>query len=607
MKMKKCPDCGSLISTEVESCPKCSCPSEYFTECEVEKPSADADRTEKDQPQNNVESKKKVSIEIPDSLRQDGGKKPIPKTICEDIHGTLKTEFLFALDFPCLMDANDAFLRRLEKELSFDYPVTCVKSKDILDYCKRIDEGNFNYPYVIVCADAVPNSTYSYYHYKMKDEIGTWRKSIKQYYNGTFWPVDYAPRIAVISDTESQIKDIIGKIEGLYKQKWTSVRINVLGDSSRMVEAHLSYDHSWGPERIAAKGSEILWKSGIIFNRKPFVLRMDEESGNIGYKPKEDYRRLQIAQYYDQIYKEKIKCEGDIRLYKLLLEEYTAQRQAPQDGLVGLASGFLKGAKEALGPSQNEDYRKLKDIMASNGTYDAELIEKAFPNFTVFYHNLPNDIAQRTNPDVLKNMLQGFMTNVQSGRDKILNELGIPKHLDGYVSDFESNLQSTKGIDILLKEMDRHPEKTISEVVKDYKEKREKAITEKERAEKANRENEEFLRNLELFGQKGEIIYDNPRDYEPYYDDYEPRRGHGIISTLIHETTDASRSSRDSREVAKAIREQTEWMQKQEKQRQKEAKDAAYKANYDRWMEDFHKPSDWAIRNLDKYKGYKKK
>jgi hypothetical protein len=59
--------------------------------------------------------------------------------------------------------------------------------------------------------------------------------------------------------------------------------------------------------------------------------------------------------------------------------------------------------------------------------------------------------------------------------------------------------------------------------------------------------------------------------------------------------------------VAKAIREQTEWMQKQEKQRQKEAKDAAYKANYDRWMEDFHKPSDWAIRNLDKYKGYKKK
>ncbi len=584
MGFMKCPDCGTVVSSDVKNCPKCSCPSEYFTECDPpENKQPEEDSTSQN---NNIE--KKEEFELPDSLRPDGGKKPIPKKkTFEDIKNKLKISIMNTKDCESLMEANDAFLRLLKKDLSSDLGINYVDSSSIEKYYAEIDENAPNYPYAMVYADAMFSSQYGHYYYKTKD-----RESIKQYYNGSYWPIDYGPVLTVYSDNEAQLKKIASEIREKYYRKWRSIKVDVLKDAFKKVEATLLVDFFGDPYCEVDTGEASLWKFVVGFKEKPFVLRMDEKTLKIGHKPKEDLRQLQMALYYDQLLKTKIACEGDIKLYRMLLEDCYAPQSAPQDGLFGLANDIFKGAKQALAPKQNDGYKKLKETLLAGGTFNADLVEEAFPNLSVIYHGLPNDVAQRNNPDAIKRMLDGFMTSIQSEKNRILNEKGIPKNLDGYAQGFEHNLQTTKGIEYIIDQLDKFPDKTIFDVVTEYKEKRNAVIKEREEAEK----NRLTQRDFEAMGFHAE--YD---DYEPDYYDRPRSSGHGLLTTAMHAAAGAAVGSyAGSRGVERELRKQTDIMRREEKERQRDRERAKREADMQRIHDSIERGKEASRANYER-------
>ncbi|MBQ9303241.1 zinc ribbon domain-containing protein [Butyrivibrio sp.] len=574
MGLVKCPDCGKMVSSRAINCPDCGCPAEFF-----------AHEESNDESVGSSESKQVIGIDESDI--EPIVSKQLEKTLVEnkkvkarsavdikrDVHSSLKKALRMTKDYAGIEKTNVAFILDLEKRLNCDYHITYISSSNVEEKISSIINGNYEYPYVIVSADFQFN--YGQHKYKFKNLEGI---SNKLYFDDKKWSSEYAPTLEIISSNVEDINGILEKVKEAYKE---SITLDIPILDGKLIEIGVKYETNEEPRHITGNDDDGVWTAIVKFSKSKYVALMDKDNIKTSYLPRERYRKVQTALYYAELYKKKSDFIADASLYKILIEEFATQKPRPQGLLSGMAADFMKGAKQTFGPKQNKEYIKLKELVANGASFDSKLVDGAFPNVTLFYHNLPNDIANKKDPSNLENMVNSFMDGVQGEVTRICKELGIPRDVDPFInaSDREKNMQTIDGLTYILNKLDENMEKNIEDVVAVYKSELWDKVEERQRQIEAQRER----RRIE----------------EEIYGPSEHSSGGGLISSIAK---DAISGRIANAGIEKQMRLSREEASAREKQRQKEAKRLEEEARRDKWISDFHEPSEWARKNLDRYK-----
>ena len=439
MGLIKCPDCGHMVSDRAAACPSCGCPADAFGE---------------------------AAPYVPENT----GTEPDLDT---QISCAIAYPMYRSFDREDLMLANQAVIDHLKGSLSCGRPVTFF-SLETSDLAEKIVGHEFSFPYVFV------TSSFRYYlDYRRFSLTLANGSTVSRYYNPKTLPSEYAPRIEVISDNESEVLDLIEKIKNIFK---VPLRFTVpfLGGKNEYLSFDCEIESVEMTNDIYSGGKTRLLHKTVVFKKVPWASYIDDEANPCKNPSMKLLRDLQYAQFCLLYSEMKDRCDGQLALYE------------------GLFGGKTNGT---FWESPTDEYKTLKKKLQAGQPFEADLVDKAFHNISLVYHELPNDIHDHVPADKVRSAVFAVLDRYNAGWEKACIGSNLPN--DFLMYGRTVSLRDNDGLLYLINALDANIMRTIDDILAEIKSK----IT--------SMYMEEQMQAL------------NP----PYYD--APPRSNGLISGLL--------------------------------------------------------------------------
>ncbi len=405
MGLIKCPDCGHMVSDRAAACPSCGCPADAFGEAVPYVP-------------------ENTSAE-PDLATQIG---------CAVAYPMYRS-----FDREDLMLANQAVIEHLKPRLSCKRPVTFF-SLETCDLAEKIVNHEFSFPYVFV------TSSFRYYlDYRRFTLTKADGRTVTRYYNPKILPSEYAPRIEVISDNEAEVLDLTEKIKNIFK---VPLRFTVpfLGGKDEYLTFDCEIESVNMTNDIYSGGKTRLLHKTVIFKMVPWASYIDEEINPCKNGSMRLLRDLQYAQFCLLYSSMKDRCDGQLSLYE------------------GLFGGKTGGS---FWESPTDEYKILKKNVQSGQPFESDLVDKAFPNISLVYHELPNDIHDRTSAEAVRKRVYEVLDRYRDSWEKACISSNLPN--DFLMYGRTVSLRDNDGLLYLIESLEANVMRTIDDILEEIK------------------------------------------------------------------------------------------------------------------------------------------
>ncbi len=490
MGLVKCPDCGNMVSERAAACPTCGCPADAF-----EKPSngsienvgvvhklelksvqnvdgnfslIDGKLDDKDNVFSpNYQNNNPVSI-IDDKFRN-------PDGTLDDSHNVFSpnyqkqanadANFLIAknlaqpmckfLDRADLMMANQCVMNDLQNTLSVGRPISFI-SADSKELIEKVAKSEFVFPYVIVTA--LFNYATGYRKFTLAKEDG---RTYQRYYDIKNLPSHYAPQIEVISDNVDEANKIVDAIKEFFKEPKT-YKVPYLGGVNDSISFTCEVSSIEKTKDITDAGNILYINKTVKFKQVQWASFIDEEVNPNQNKMMDTYRKVQLAQIYLNYATTKDEYESQLTLYERLFL-------------------YVSKIRGAFGPWQTDEYKTLRNNVQTGQPFDADLVDKAFPDISLIYHTLPNDINKKENVANIRQRISDILEQYKTLWEKTCIDLNLPE--DFTIMEHNVCVRDDYGLGWIINALQENVTRSIDDVIDEIKVKAREAAIELEQQE----------------------------------------------------------------------------------------------------------------------------
>lgn len=340
-----------------------------------------------------------------------------------------------------LMLANNVVLDYLKNNLSAGRPITffSIENSDIAEKTARYD---FTFPYVMV------TSSFRFFlDYRKFTLTRADGRSYSRYYDEKTIPGEYAPRIEVISDNEVEAIEITEKIKELFKEPKT-FSSPFLGGNEESLSFSCEIETILNERDIYDGSKTVFLHKTVVFKYSPWASYIDDAVNPTQNESMRFYRKLQYAQFCISYAEMKDECDSQLTLYEWLYLDVSKMRGA-------------------FGPSQTEEYKILKNRLQSGQPFDADLVDKAFPNISLLYHQLPNDISKRTPFDEIRKKVYGILDQYKTKWERTCAEINLPNDFVMYGKTL--SVRDNDGLTYVLGALDGNMMRSFDDVFEEIK------------------------------------------------------------------------------------------------------------------------------------------
>lgn len=439
MSLMKCPDCGKMVSDRASVCPECGCPAEYFINSGESANKA-------------LELSENSTLGI-DNEMLDVSKKSLKQVMLDSL-----TKIF---DWSDLMQVNSVMVADVQKRVDFDNNVTFVDFSNVETIINDIKNGSYSFPYVVAYIDLKFEKERAR-KYPVVFENGN---RLDMYFDNMHFDAMCSPCFDIFAESEEQAEKIQDQLMDAYWERSEMEIVDFLNPAKKNVIS-LKYDDLSDMLIVNDENQISAYHVTVILDQTIWPLCIDESKNKVEYPERYILRKAQLAYRYSlgrDVVRNAINKE--IRLYKELLDNLELLKN------VAMGVG-LTVLKKALEPVKSDEFMRLKECVRKHQPYTPDMVDAAFPNISLFYHNLPNDINERTEVETLKNRLQGVLDSYQAYIDKTGDELGIPKNLGVQNSAYSKMTQymlTNEGLDVIIEALKNNPERSIANILVDYK------------------------------------------------------------------------------------------------------------------------------------------
>lgn len=344
-----------------------------------------------------------------------------------------------------LVLANDCFMNELKKRFDVGYPVTFIGRDNFDEHLKKITDKQFEFPYVLI------SSSFRYVlDYRKFTVTRSDRTSYQLYYDPETLPSDYAPNIEVFSDKPEQVEEIVAKITELlgttmsYWSPYLAVKDGFLSFSDKIEKTE-------GPLVLVDINDTKLIYGSITLKLSPWASYINDEVNPVKYDSLRTLRNVQLAQFCLHYFLMKDDCDKEIGLYNCLFKsEVDSDYQNPSN-----------------------EYKSLKYKVVSGDPIHSELVDKAFPNISLIYHDLPNDICDRIPAGEVKRKVDEVIAQYENTWKRICDGLNLPEEInvpDWNYSGYSNNMRSIQGLGFIIEALTANHVRSIEDIVNEYTE-----------------------------------------------------------------------------------------------------------------------------------------
>ena len=364
----------------------------------------------------------------------------------EYIYDTIKEVMVKTNDYEDLIKANGIVSEFLEKHIDeIDNP-EIVTEKNYESVLTEIKSNGVEKTYIVVSARFV---------YSLR-----FRQYVRHDLNGVVIPIhfadgeipsEYSTQIHVIAPNVVKCTSTYKKLKALFT---TDLELKyILDEAGNYLKISTQLDKSSEIFPVDICRYKDVAMGTFKFLNVPWISYLSDRNVTIKYSPMNTYRMLQIALYYMQI-KASIKTiQSEVKLYRYIFE-------IPQ----GLLNKMFK-------PIESQEYVALKNCLYSGQPYTLDMIDGAFPTITLFYHELPNDIYNRTITEAVVKKIDKILAFYNSEVCSICKRVGLTNNtgvLNGPFAEYPKSMWGTKGLTYALKQLESDIEMPISKINKSY-------------------------------------------------------------------------------------------------------------------------------------------
>ena len=361
----------------------------------------------------------------------------------ELVSAHISFHLLKCFDREDLILANDMVAADLRERLRMEFPVTVIGSCDLKEYAAKVAAGEFSFPCVFVTSGFRYMTGYRKFPLARIDG-----RTYLRYYDDDILPCSYGPVIEIFSDDGQQADLVSQKIEELFKEPRTymvpfaasendclqlSAEIGQINDTELLID---SIETKLFRKTIAFKQSQWACLKGI--------------NDTIGYESMKTLRDIQLAQFSLYYAAMKDDCGKQLDLYDFI----------------------FNGARSDV-PYQSKEYKTLKNLVIAGQPFDSDLCDEVFPEISLIYHALPNDLLSRTHVDAVREKVYATLSQYENIWKSICDRLDLPGELDVPDWDYSglsNNMRSTDGLEFLIDMLAEDHTRKISDIVDVYKE-----------------------------------------------------------------------------------------------------------------------------------------
>ena len=338
-----------------------------------------------------------------------------------------------------LMLANQAVIDHLKGNLSCGRPVTFF-SLETSDLAEKIVGHEFSFPYVFV------TSSFRYYlDYRRFTLTLANGSTVNRYYNPKTLPSEYAPRIEVISDSETEVNDLIAKIKDIFRMP-LRFKVPFLGGKNEYLTFDCEIESVEMTNDIYSGGKTRLLHKTVVFKKVPWASYIDEDVNPCKNSSMKLLRDLQYAQFCLLYSEMRGYCEGQLDLYE------------------GLFEGKSGGSSRAF---PTDEYKTLKKKLQAGQPFEADLVDKAFPNISLIYHELPNDIHDHVPADKVRSAVFAVLDRYNAGWEKACIGSNLPN--DFLMYGRTVSLRDNDGLLYLIESLEANIMRTIDDILEEIK------------------------------------------------------------------------------------------------------------------------------------------
>lgn len=405
MGLIKCPDCGNMVSDRAAACPSCGCPADAFGEA------------------------------VP-YVPENSGAGPDLET---QIGCAVAYPMYRSFDREDLMLADQCVIDYLKPRLSGKRPVTYF-SLENSDLAQKIVNHEFSFPYVFVTAGF--RYFLDYRKFTLTKADG---RTITQYYNPKTLPSEYTPKIEVISDNEAEVLELVEKIKNIFSTP-RSFKVPFLGGKDEYLTFDCEVESVAMTNDIYSGGKTRLLHKTVVCKRVQWASYIDDEANPCKNESMRFLRNLQYAQFCLLYSSMKDWCDNELEQYE------------------GLIAGKAKGSYY---PSPTNEYKILKNKLQSGQTFEADLVDKAFPHISLVYHELPNDIHDGASAEVVRKRVYEVLDRYNANWEKACIGSNLPNDFNMYGRIV--SLRDNDGLIYLINALEENVMRTIDDILEEIK------------------------------------------------------------------------------------------------------------------------------------------
>jgi hypothetical protein len=413
MGLIKCPDCGKMVSDRAAACPSCGCPSDAFP-----LPSAGIEQ----QPATATDSGSDTDTQI---------------AVC------IAYPMLKVIDRQDLMSANECVVKYLQNSLSVGRPITYFLP-GINDTAEKVNRHEFTFPYVFVTSDFRYFLDYRKFTLTRADG-----RTYSRYYNQNILPSEYAPKIEVISDNEEEVIEIIDKIKVLFKEL-KGFYVPFPGSKNESLFFPCEIESVEKTRDIYAGGRTVFLHKTVKFKKVPWASYIDDNVNPNKNEWMRLFRGVQYAQFCLLYSAKKDEIDSQLTLYERLFL-------------------FVSKMREAFGPAQTDEYKILRNKVQAGQPFDADLVDKAFPNISLIYHELPNDIREKVPVEEVRKKIYGVLDQYKTLWEKACAKYNLPNDFEMYGQTV--SLRDNDGLLYIINALDENVMRTLDDILEEVKSK----------------------------------------------------------------------------------------------------------------------------------------
>lgn len=340
-----------------------------------------------------------------------------------------------------LILAGDCLLNDLKENLRTDFPVTFIGSSNLKEHLSKITDKKFSFPYVFVTAGF--RYIIDYMKFPLVSKGG---RIYERYYDENILPCNYGPVIEIFSDNPEQVNEISEKITALFKNVKTYSIPFACSENDSLQFTNEILQISEPQLLIDSIETKLIRKTVTLKQSQWASVKGSEDT--IRLESVKTLRMLQLAQFCLYFSSGKDGCENELALYDFI----------------------FNGTRSDV-PYQSGEFKSLKNLVVSGRPFDSDLVDKVFPNISLIYHELPNDLLGRTHVSVVREKVFGLIGMYESTWKTICDSFDLPEELDVPDWDYSglsNNVRSADGLGFLIESLVEDHTGKIKDLVNEY-------------------------------------------------------------------------------------------------------------------------------------------